>query len=156
EIIIPDQPFDLVQDPSQYGHGLIALGKVTMSGAPLSDTFVRLAAEPHAGATTLTLATPVTGWRVGDRLVLPDTRQLVAAELFAAYTPQWEVLTIQAISADQRTLTLTAPLQFDHFGAYDPSGVLDFLPHVADLTRNVVLRSQSSLGTRGTAMFTNR
>jgi hypothetical protein len=156
EIVFADQPFDLVQDPAQYGHGLIALGNVTMCGANKGDTFVRLAAEPLAGATTLTLSTPETGWQVGDRLVLPDTRQLLGVERWAAYVPQWELATIQSISADGLTITLTSPLQFDHFGARNPSGSLDFLPHVGNLTRNVVVHSQSATGTRGYAMFTQR
>src|SRR5262249_6214876 len=36
------------------------------------------------------------------------------------------------------------------------AGVLEFLPHVANLTRNVVVRSQSATGTRGYTMFTQR
>jgi hypothetical protein len=35
-------------------------------------------------------------------------------------------------------------------------GVLEFLPHAANLTRNVVLRSQSATGTRGHTLFTHR
>jgi hypothetical protein len=75
QIVIRDVPLDTTQDPQQFGHGLIALGKVTMYGAAQSQGFVRLATEPKAGDTTLVLSQPVTGWRVGDRLVLPDTTQ---------------------------------------------------------------------------------
>src|SRR5262249_2229391 len=45
EIVFADVPLDLANDPEQYGNGLIGLGKVTMHGAALSDTFVRLGAE---------------------------------------------------------------------------------------------------------------
>src|SRR5207249_331900 len=78
QIVIRDVPLDTTTDPQQFGHGLIALGKVTMYGAAQSQGFVRLAAEPKMGDTTLTLAQPVSGWKVGDRLVLPDTRHLKA------------------------------------------------------------------------------
>lgn len=161
EIIIADQPFDLVLDPEQYGHGLIALGTVTMHGATRSDTFVRLASEPHAGDLILTLQAPVSGWRVGDRLFIPDSRQLRNDERnwdpnHMNYVPMWETATIGSISADGRTLTLTAPLQFTHPGARDGNNAIAFLPHVANLTRNVTIRSAANLGTRGHTFFTDR
>jgi PKD repeat protein len=154
ELIIADSPINTTTDPEQFGHGLIGLGKVTLSGAVKSQTFVRLAVEPRAGATTLTLAQPVSGWQAGDKLVLPDTRQLDWNQRDANYVPQWETPTLAAVSADGLTLTLTAPLQFDHLGARDGNGVLTFLPHVADLSRNISVRSQSPTGTRGQVMFT--
>jgi len=39
------------------------------------------------------------------------------------------------------TLTMSSGLQYDHLGARDLNGVLDFLPHVGNLTRNVIVRS---------------
>jgi len=52
-------------------------------------------------------------------------------------------------------LTLTSALQYDHLGARDLDGVLDFLPHVGNLTRNVVIRSESATGTRGHVLATH-
>jgi PKD repeat protein len=155
EIVIADTPIDTTTDPSQYGHGLIALGTVNIHGAVKSQTFVDLAAEAHAGDTTLHLSKPVTDWAVGDKLILPDTRQLLNQPLAQyGYSSQLETVTIASISADGTTITLTAPLQYDHLGARDAQGVLDYLPQVADLTRNVVIHSQSATGTRGYALFT--
>src|SRR5262249_47261905 len=54
------------------------------------------------------------------------------------------------------TVTLTAPLQFDHLGARDGNGVLQYLPQVADETRNIVVASQNSVGNRGIVMFLDR
>ena len=65
---------------------------------------------------------------------------------------QWEELTVQAISADGRTVTLALPLVYDHLGARDFNNVLEFLPHVGNLTRNVVVRSENPAGTRGHMM----
>ncbi len=65
-------------------------------------------------------------------------------------------MTIQSISADGLTITLTAPLQYSHLGAYDANGVLQYLPQVVDMTRNVSIHSQSATGTRGYALFTGR
>src|SRR5205085_11949151 len=99
---------------------------------------------------------PASGWRAGDKLVLPDTRQLDYSQRGPGYASQEENPTIAAIAADGLTLTLAAPLKFDHFGAHDALGDLQFLPHAADLTRNITLRSQSATGTRGQALFTYR
>ena len=73
---------------------------------------MRLATEPRAGNTTLTLEQAVSGWKVGDRLVMPDTRHIKESEVTGAgwinAQNQWEELTIQAISADGQTITLTS------------------------------------------------
>jgi PKD repeat protein len=156
EVIFANQAINYGQDPNQYGTGFIGLGKVTIHGAALSTTFVRLAAEPRAGDTTLQLSEAVTGWQPGDRILLPDTRQLNWNERGVNYVPQWEDLTLGSVSPDGKTLFLTRPLQFDHFGARDASGTLQYLPHVTNLTRNVVLRSESPTGTRGHLLLTYR
>ena len=80
EIVIADQPFNPEIDPAQIGNGIVALGKVTMHGAVKAQTFLRLSREPLAGQTSLVVERPVADWRVGDSLVIPDTRQLRATE----------------------------------------------------------------------------
>ena len=77
--MVIDQPFNPAIDPGQVGNGIVALGKVTMHGAVKTPTFVRLR-EPLAGQTRLILEQPVAGWKVGDHLVMPDTRQLRDSE----------------------------------------------------------------------------
>jgi hypothetical protein len=154
-ILIADQPIDTVFDPSQYGTGIVGEGTIRIAGVAMTSTFVRLAAEPLQGATTLTLAQPVGGWSVGDRLILPDSQAYDAASA-PPYIPQWEELQLAGISADGLTLTLAAPLAFDHLGAHAVDGTLLYLPHVADFTRNVVIASQNPAGTRGHVLFTDR
>ena len=150
-------------DPFQYGNGLLALGSVTMHGAPMDETFVRLAEEPLSGTDSVVLETPVNGWQVGDRLVIPDTRQInpVSKERYHEYEPQWEELTIAGISGS--TITLSAPLEFEHLGARDADETptvlengIKFLPHIGNLTRNVVLRSENPDGVRGHTQFFGR
>ena len=153
-----------VTDTNQYGTGLLGFGAVHMYGAEKTPTWTRLATEPRAGDTTLTLAQPVSGWRAGDRLILPDSRHLHWNEVtgWARTSPQWEELTLSAISADGRVLTVSAALRFSHPGARDGAtgnGTLRFLPHVGNLTRNVVVRSESPIasgGTQGHALFMER
>jgi len=156
QIVFTNTPVNTSGDPEQYGNGLLALGRVTIHGAVKSPTFVRAATEPRAGNTTLTLAQPVGGWRVGDRLCIPDTRHLIDGERWASFVPQWELATITAISSDNRTLTLQAGLQFNHLGATNAAGTLEYLPHVGNMTRNVTIRSESATGTRGHTLFTHR
>ena len=154
EIVIADSPLGgSVADPDQFGTGIIVFGKASMHGSVRTPTFVRLATEPRAGHTTLTLSVAVSGWQIGDRLVLPDTRHLKETDVTGSgwvnAVNQWEERTVQAISADARTLTLNSALQYDHLGARDLNNVLDFLPHVGNLTRNVIIRSENPAGTRG-------
>jgi G8 domain len=160
EIIIRNKALDLtndgvgVYDPEQWGTGLMVIdGTVTMHGAPKTPTYVCLGTEPRAGHTSLTLAQSVSGWNVGDRLSLPDTRHLKAGsgEVWSGYVPQWEELAMAGISGN--AITLTSALRFDHLGARNADNGLEFLPHVANLSRNVTIRSESPSGTRGHVAF---
>ncbi len=162
EIVIADRALDLAADPDQFGTGLIGLGTVIMHGAVKSPTFVRVAAEPHAGDGVVRLETAPAGWNAGDKLVLPDTRQLRQGERGTLYQPQWEEPRVAAV--DGSRLTLSAPLTFDHRGARgvrlrDGSGrqgELEFLPHIGNVSRNVIIRSQNAAGTRGHVIFVSR
>lgn len=155
-IIIADSPIDTTTDPNQYGHGLIALGNVSMEGA-VKTTFLRLTSEPQVGDTTLKVETPVVGWKVGDSLFLPDSHQLLWYELGTNYVPKWEYATIAGISTDGLTVSLAAPLTYAHSGSHLYNGdTPDFLPHVANLSRNVVVRSENPTGVRGHGLFTYR
>ena len=161
EIIIKDKALDATTDPDQYGTGsLVVDGKVTMHGAGKSPTFVRLAAGASGWA--VNVATPTSGGRLasGDRLILPDTRHLRDSEVrdWNVIQPQWEELTVQGVSADGHTLTLGRALTYDHFGARDGNGTLDFLPHVGNLYRNITIRSEFLIGTgiQGHTLFTSR
>ncbi len=153
KIIFANQPLDLTADPGQWGNGLVVLGKFHARGT-LKTPFVRLTTEPKAGDLTLTLATAPVGWLPGDKLVLPDSRELRNAERKPNYVPQWETPLIQSVS--DNVVTLTAPLAFNHPGMRNPDGVLEFLPHVGNLTRDCVIKSQSALGTRGHVLFSDR
>ena len=61
---------------------------------------------------------------------------------------------MQSVSGTQ--LTLSQPLQYDHLGAHDANGTLRFLPHIGNLSRNVVIRSENQTGTRGHVMAAHR
>src|SRR5919201_1264988 len=115
EIIIAEQKIDRQLDPAELGAGIESLGKITMHGAMKSPTFVRLAAEPLAGQTTLKLEQAVNGWKAGDSIVIPDTRQLRESERGTNYKAEDEKIEIASIAEKQ--VTLKTPLKYDHKGA---------------------------------------
>jgi hypothetical protein len=165
QLIFRDIPVNPIADPDQYGTGLLSVdGVVTIHGAIKTPTFARTAIEPRAGHASVSLGPPVSGWRPGDRVFLPDTRQVPTDHWFdPSYPLQIEERTVQAVSPDGRTVTLASPLGFDHRGARDADGAptvlagsVALLPHLGNLTRNVILRSENPAGTRGHTLFTHR
>ncbi len=158
ELTIANKALDLTADPRQFGTGLIALGEVTIHGAAIPQTWQRLAVEPKAGDRVIYLPQSATNWQPGDTIVLPDSRQVAASQIndFIAgnISPQWEEAVIQYVFGN--AVVLTEPIKFDHAGARNVDGQLEFLPHVALLDRNVVIRSENPDGTRGHTIFTAR
>lgn len=149
-VVINDVPLDLTNDPEQFGNGLIVIGTFMSCGAQERVPFIECAVEPLKNATTLTLASPC-DWKVGDSLLLPDTRQFITG---LAWT-QLEKVTVSAVSADGLTITLAAPLAFDHFNDRTTPGVTTFRPHAINLTRpSVLFQSENPSGVRGHIMFT--
>lgn len=149
EIVIADRALDTSVDPEQFGTGLLVLGKVTMHGAVKEATFARLAVEPKRGDTKLTLAGAV-DWHPGDRIVMAPSG---GVSMF--FEPRSdEELVVAAVAGN--TVTLTTPIRGIYEGARDGNGHLDFLPHVGNLSRNVVIRSENPAGTRGHTMFMDR
>ena len=158
ELVIADKPLDAMMDPEQFGTALIVIGKIRIHGALRTPTFVRLAQEPKAGTNILFTASPVGqqpgdpqappgAWQPGDLVILPDTRRLTLAER-QNYVPQLETLPIAQILGGNQVV-LAGTLKFDHHGARNGDGVLEYLPHAANMTRNVIVRSENPLGTRG-------
>jgi len=116
-------------------------GRMELHGAPLSRTWVKLGAGAKIGDAKVTLAEAVTGWKVGDRVIVTGT---------SAHGPAKEESTteerlIQAI--DGATLTLDAPLKCAHLGDGAYRG------EVANLSRNVVIESADPKGVRGHTMY---
>ncbi len=158
ELVIADQPLDLINDPQQFGTGLIALGTVTIHGSAVNKTWNRLGAEPHAGDTSLLVTGDISGWRTGDELMLPDSRQVLTSETktFAEGKSEYQDEGVVIDSIVGNRIYLTSPLRFSHPGARNAAGVLELLPHVALCASNVVMRSENPVGTRGHTLFTAR
>lgn len=157
EVVFKDQAIDLALDPQQYGNGLLGFGKVTMHGQAMNETFMRVSSEPRKNQTELKLESAVSGWSVGDKIAVPDTRQLFAGshEYYNPSSFQWEEFTIVKIINGGKTLVLDKPFAYDHLGGINSDGIVEFYPHVMNLTRNIVLRSENLNGTRGHTLYTH-
>jgi len=153
EIVITDTPINKATDPSEFGTGLIVLGKVRMHGAAIDPTFVRLAREPQAGDTTLEVVSSVSDWSVGDRIFIPSPNPVLQSPN-CCESSKAEEFTITAING--RTISLNTPLKEKKRGGLDAEGNIDFLAHVGNLSRNVVIRSENPSGTRGHTIYTHR
>jgi hypothetical protein len=142
EFVIRDIPINTEKDPYQWGNGIINLGRQYRVGRRVAQPWAELTEDVDAGAASLHLAVPE-GWRVGDELLLPDTRQIGRG----ARIRRESKVTIASI--DGNTITLSKPVDFEHRSVLDPEGGLVLRPRVANLTRNIVIRSENPLGVRG-------
>jgi hypothetical protein len=128
-------------------------GRMELHGAPLSRAWVKLGATADAGATEITLAEAVTGWRAGDRIIVTATARdrglRHALRPNVATPPLTEPLTeerlIRGIAGT--TLTLDRPLAHSHLGSGAYRG------EVANLSRNVIVESLDPQGIRGHTMY---
>jgi G8 domain len=141
-------PFDGV-DPESCPAIICCGGRMDFHGTPLSRTWVKLGETARVDDTAITLAEPVTGWRVGDRVILTaTTRQIKLQKTFRESTrdnTQTEERTIKGI--DGTKLTLDRPLAYEHtvHGGYRGD--------VANLSRNVVVESAEPAKQRGHTMY---
>jgi hypothetical protein len=153
EIIISNQAIDKSKDPESFGTGILGLGRVVMAGEPKSS-YARLSSEAVAGSTTLSLATTPRNWRTGDRLVLPSTVQGSSGlgDYTATLVPAQRTLNVMSGS----TLTVNQAVGNMHASPRDYQGTIVAHPHLGNLSRNVIIRSESPTGTRGHVLFTHR
>lgn len=152
--IADNGPIDVAWDPQLLSRGIVSHGEVSIHGAE-KENFIRVAADPLAGATALTLEAPPEGWQVGDRIVLTGTH-LTDTTTFVDDAPRVndrtedEELIITAINGN--TITFDRPLQFNHEGARP-----DLKAIVANYSRSVRIESENGAATpvhqRGHVMF---
>jgi hypothetical protein len=116
-------------------------GRMDFHGAPLSKCWVKLGATAKKGDATVTLSEAVTGWSVGDRVIVTGTRDPDEGHLGL----QTEERLITAIESSK--VTLDKPLTFDH------SGTGEFRGEIANLSRNVVVESADPTVARGHTMY---
>ncbi|HSB55743.1 MAG TPA: G8 domain-containing protein, partial [Gemmatimonadales bacterium] len=122
-------------NPSVYGMGNKVLGvsgRIELHGQTRKG-WTRLSQTAAAGATTIELVTNP-GWKAGDRLVLASSD----------YSPDKTDEAVVA-SVSGRTLTLSAPLKYEHYGdVVTVSGVtVDERAEVGLLSRNITIQGDT-------------
>jgi hypothetical protein len=163
ELVVSDVALESSDDdPKQYGNGLLCWGRWVMCGQSKTP-YARTSVEPAATDSAFTLASAATNWSAGEEVVIPDSRQLNGTgERWSNYSPKWEHRTIDSMAGGNTTVNLSSALTYDHpggesdYGPGEGTGAADFLPHVGNLTRNVIIRSEDGTGVRGHIMTLNR
>ncbi len=153
EIVIADNgDIDVAWDPLLISRGLVSHGTVEMHGQE-KTTHLKVAVDPLAGETSLTLEEVPDNWQIGDTIVLTGTQYdgyIWANNPNSYRAPQDEILTISNINGD--TVFFDAPLQFDH-----QTPRADLKASVANYTRNVSIESENGgaaeIHHRGHVMF---
>jgi hypothetical protein len=80
--------------------------------------FAECAIEPKHGDVQLSLKSPVSGWSVGHKILLPDSRQQTRSAMTPPVLGCTEVAIVRGVSQDGLTVYLLQPLQYDHPGAW--------------------------------------
>src|SRR5437899_2093549 len=124
-------------------------GRMAFHGAPLGRSWVRLGATARKGDSAITLSEPVTGWKVGDRIIVTMTGMAPSSGYaHPGSDPKGTTTEERLVRAiDGTKLTLSAPLEHEHLGARLYRG------EVANLSRNVVVESADPKGVRGHTMY---
>ena len=116
-------------------------GTMQFHGTPMSRTWVKLGATAKGGDSAVSLAESVTGWKVGDTVIVTGTQTHGPAKTES--TTEERVI----VSIDGMKVTLDKPLTMQHLGEGDYRG------EVANLSRSVVVESADPGGVRGHTMY---
>lgn len=154
---ITDVPVNSGYDPNQYGNGLVVLGTLVMNGQDRGLSFIKAASGTISGQTSVDLWSGFANWLPGDRLFVPDTRQLAFSTYQSYQASQsgwasgaiWEIRSYASGTGNK--LYFNSGLTYQHAGPYgeDTTAVSGLLWHLANLSRNVIITSQNASGTPG-------
>ncbi len=124
-------------------------GRMDIHGEPMSRTWLHLSKPAASGSSTLVLSEPVTGWQVGDEILVTGSKAYEEGVHLrkAAETPS-ETRHIEKI--DGVTIQLDKPLTQTHAGGGE------FSAEAANLSRNVIVESAEPDGVRGHTMYHKR
>ncbi len=151
--IADNGPIDVSWDPLLQSRGVISQGIVEIYGDE-KDTFLKVATDPMAGDTSITLEAPPDGWTVGDKLVLTGTHLPVVEWVPAGekrdIPTEDEELVITAINGN--VITFDRPLEYNH-----DTPRADLKAYVANYSRNVRVITENAddlpVYQRGHVMF---
>lgn len=114
-------------------------GRIDLCGAPLSRTWVELGATVETGDTTVRLAEPVMGWRIGDEILVTGSE----------HDGEIGCETRRVVAIDGASISVDKPFAAEHVGDGRMTS------EVANLSRNVVIVSAEPdrPGARGHTMY---
>lgn len=121
-------------------------GRMDFHGAPLNRTWLDLAKNARPGDSSVVLPEAVTGWRVGDEVLLTGAKRASGSarrndpDAFSTETRRIKKI-------DGLTLHLDRPLAKEHLGEGE------FRCEVANLSRNVIVESADPQAGRGHTMY---
>ncbi len=121
--------------------------RMELHGAPLNRTWVKLGQPASAGDKTIQLLEPVTGWKVGDDVIVTGSKRFERGRTFRNHPDDVSTEERKIAAIDGTTLTLDKPLVHEHEG----SG--EFRCEVANLSRNVIVESADPEGIRGHSLY---
>jgi len=116
-------------------------GHMEFHGKRMTRSWAKLGTSTKVGDTAVTLAEPVAGWAIGDRLIVTGT-QLHGDKKTESVT---EERTIKAFDGDK--FILDRALEMPHLGDGN------FRAEVANLSRNLIVESAQPEGNRGHTMY---
>jgi len=126
-------------------------GRWDTHGAPLSRTWLKLGASAKAGDSIVKLSEPVSGWRVGDTVIVTVSKESYGS----GNTFRQSAKSPRKVQTEERRITALAgdSVTLDHALDYAHLGEGDYRSEVANLSRNVVIESAKPDGVRGHTMF---
>ena len=149
EVIFAGLPFGS-DDHEQYGNGLLVEGKIVVRGT-LKTPFVRLASDAVPGHITLHIESQVAGWGLANELAVPPSGE---ADYYHRRRPT-DRPTSALVERDHIVPLLWGVGATRHTAGYSADDHGSYLPHVANLTRDVVFRSENPSGIRGHFLATD-
>jgi hypothetical protein len=122
--------------------------RMDFHGAPMNRTWVDLAADVAPESDRVVLSDDVTGWRVGDEVIVTASQHLdglsgsLRRNQDKLHTEERRIVKIE-----DRVITLDHPLKHRHFGSGNRRS------EVANLSRNVIVESADPSGVRGHTVY---
>jgi hypothetical protein len=121
--------------------------RMELHGAPLSRTWVKLGNSAKPGDDSVTLAEPVTGWRVGDEVIVTGSEHGYRDRTFRNHPDGVSTEERRIAAIEGTTIRLDKPLEKEHWGDGE------FRSEVANLSRNVIVESADPDGVRGHTLY---
>lgn len=144
EVVFAGLPFG-ANDPEQFGNGLLVEGRLVVRGT-LKTPFVRLADYAVPGHLGLYVASGFNGWDAGDRLALPASGERDYYHR-RRYADRLRIL--EEDPNDPPAVQIDDTIRVSHLTGWPADEKGTYLPHVTNLSRDVVFRSENPDGIRG-------